>query len=69
MLIVILAMLELVALPAFYTAVAPDQPIVHGAAMGMTVKTDRADAAIKDLDAIKDRPGRERLLDENARQG
>lgn len=45
MLIVIFAMIELVALPAFYTAVAPDQPIVNGAAMGMTVKTDGADAA------------------------
>ena len=45
MLIVIFAMLELVVLPTFYTAVAPDQPIVNGAAMGMTVKTDGADAA------------------------
>lgn len=45
MLIVIFAMFELVALPSFYTAVAPDQPIVNGAAMGMTVKTDGADAA------------------------
>jgi uncharacterized membrane protein YadS len=45
MLIVIYAMLELIFLPGFYTAVAPDQPIVNGAAMGMTVKTDGADAA------------------------
>ena len=45
MLIVVFAMIELVALPSFYTAVAPDQPIVNGAAMGMTVKTDGADAA------------------------
>jgi uncharacterized membrane protein YadS len=45
MLIVIFAMLELVVLPAFYSSVAPDQPIVNGAAMGMTVKTDGADAA------------------------
>ncbi len=45
MLIVIFAMVELVVLPGFYTAVAPDQPIVNGAAMGMTVKTDGADAA------------------------
>ena len=45
MLIVIFAMIELVVLPTFYTAVAPDQPIVNGAAMGMTVKTDGADAA------------------------
>ncbi|KFI22652.1 membrane protein [Nitrosococcus oceani] len=45
MLIVIFAMIELVVLPGFYTAVAPNQPIVNGAAMGMTVKTDGADAA------------------------
>jgi len=45
MLIVVYAMLELIVLPGFYTAVAPDQPIVNGAAMGMTVKTDGADAA------------------------
>ena len=45
MLIVIFAMVELVGLPGFYAAVAPDQPIVNGAAMGMTVKTDGADAA------------------------
>ncbi len=45
MLIVVFAMLELVVLPTFYAAVAPDQPIVNGAAMGMTVKTDGADAA------------------------
>ena len=45
MLIVIFAMIELVALPSFYATVAPDQPIVNGAAMGMTVKTDGADAA------------------------
>ncbi|ADE14612.1 conserved hypothetical protein [Nitrosococcus halophilus Nc 4] len=45
MLIVIFAMIELIVLPGFYTAVAPNQPIVNGAAMGMTVKTDGADAA------------------------
>ena len=45
MLIVLYAMIELIVLPGFYTAVAPDQPIVNGAAMGMTVKTDGADAA------------------------
>jgi uncharacterized membrane protein YadS len=45
MLIVIFAMFELVVLPTLYTTVAPDQPIVNGAAMGMTVKTDGADAA------------------------
>jgi uncharacterized membrane protein YadS len=45
MLIVIYAMMELIILPGFYAGVAPDQPIVNGAAMGMTVKTDGADAA------------------------
>lgn len=45
MLVVLYAMIELLVLPGFYTAVAPDQPIVNGAAMGMTVKTDGADAA------------------------
>lgn len=45
MLIVVFAMIELVVLPTFYTAVAPEQPIVNAAAMGMTVKTDGADAA------------------------
>ena len=44
-LVVVYAMVELVILPGFFTAVAPDQPIVNGAAMGMTVKTDGADAA------------------------
>jgi len=45
MLIVVFAMIELVVLPTAYTAIAPDQPIVNAAAMGMTVKTDGADAA------------------------
>ena len=45
MLVVIFAMLELIVLPAAYTALFPDQPIVNGAALGMTVKTDGADAA------------------------
>ena len=45
MLVVIFAMIELIVLPGLYTAAAPDQPIVNGAAMGMTVKTDGADAA------------------------
>lgn len=44
-LIVVFAMIELVILPGFYTYIAPDQPIVNGAAMGMTVKTDGADGA------------------------
>jgi uncharacterized membrane protein YadS len=45
MLVVIFAMLELIVLPGLYVALFPDQPIVNGAAMGMTVKTDGADAA------------------------
>jgi uncharacterized membrane protein YadS len=45
MIVVIFAMIELIVLPGAYTALAPDQPIVNGAAMGMTVKTDGADAA------------------------
>lgn len=45
MLVVIFAMLELIVLPGVYTAFLPDQPIVNGAALGMTVKTDGADAA------------------------
>lgn len=45
MIVVIFAMLELIILPGFYTAFFPDQPIVNGAALGMTVKTDGADAA------------------------
>lgn len=45
MLVVIFAMFELVVLPGAYVALAPDDPIVNGAAMGMTVKTDGADAA------------------------
>jgi uncharacterized membrane protein YadS len=45
MVVVIFAMVELIVLPGLYTAVAPDQPIVNGAALGMTVKTDGADAA------------------------
>ena len=45
MLIIVYAMIELIILPGFYTWVAPHEPIVNGAAMGMTVKTDGADAA------------------------
>jgi len=44
-LVVIFAMLEILVLPGAYTALFPDQPIVNGAALGMTVKTDGADAA------------------------
>jgi uncharacterized membrane protein YadS len=45
MVVVIFAMIELIVLPGFYTSFFPDQPIVNGAALGMTVKTDGADAA------------------------
>ncbi len=45
MIVVIFAMIELIVLPGLYTAAFPDQPIVNGAALGMTVKTDGADAA------------------------
>src|SRR5690606_11433208 len=45
MLVVVFAMIELLILPGAYTLLFPDQPIVNGAAMGMTVKTDGADAA------------------------
>jgi uncharacterized membrane protein YadS len=45
MVVVIFAMIELIVLPGLYTALLPDQPIVNGAALGMTVKTDGADAA------------------------
>jgi uncharacterized membrane protein YadS len=45
MVVVIFAMLELIVLPGLYTAFFPDAPIVNGAALGMTVKTDGADAA------------------------
>lgn len=44
-LVVIFAMFELIILPGFYTAVAPESPIVNGSALGLTVKTDGADAA------------------------
>ncbi|SEA17213.1 putative sulfate exporter family transporter [Nitrosospira multiformis] len=44
-LVVIFAMFELIILPGFYAAVAPGQPIVNGSALGLTVKTDGADAA------------------------
>ncbi|HEU4855468.1 MAG TPA: putative sulfate exporter family transporter, partial [Nitrosospira sp.] len=44
-LVVIFAMFELIILPGFYTAISPNQPIVNGSALGLTVKTDGADAA------------------------
>ncbi len=45
MLIVVFAMVELIILPATYAALAPGEPIVNGAALGLTIKTDGADAA------------------------
>ena len=45
MVVVIFAMIELIVLPGIYTAFTLDEPIVSGAALGMTVKTDGADAA------------------------
>jgi len=44
-LVVIYAVIELVILPPVFTATMLDEPIVAGAAMGMAVKTDGADAA------------------------
>lgn len=43
-LIVLFATLELIGLPKFYAALSAEQPIVNGAAMGLTIKTDRTDA-------------------------
>jgi uncharacterized membrane protein YadS len=50
-LVVVWAVIELVILPGFFTYVWPttDDPIVAGAAMGMSVKTDGADAAAGEL--------------------
>jgi len=50
-LVVVWAVIELVVLPGFFTYVWPttDDPIVAGAAMGMSVKTDGADAAAGEL--------------------
>jgi len=45
MLIVVFAMVELIILPGVYAALAPNEPIVNGAALGLTIKTDGADAA------------------------
>ncbi len=56
-LIIIFAMFEMIILPPFYVNVAPNQPIVNAAALGMTVKTDGADAAagaiLEELHQIK----------------
>ncbi len=50
-LVVVWAVIELVILPGFFTHVWPktDDPLVAGAAMGMSVKTDGADAAAGEL--------------------
>ena len=45
MLIVVFAMVELIILPGVYATLAPNEPIVNGAALGLTIKTDGADAA------------------------
>lgn len=44
-LIVVFAVIELVVIPPVFTATMINQPIVAGAAMGMSIKTDGADAA------------------------
>jgi uncharacterized membrane protein YadS len=44
-LIVVYAVIELVILPPIFTATLIEEPVVAGAAMGMAVKTDGADAA------------------------
>jgi uncharacterized membrane protein YadS len=44
-LVVVYAVIELVILPPIFTATMIEEPIVAGAAMGMAVKTDGADAA------------------------
>lgn len=45
MLIVVFAVIELIVLPGLFATLAPNEPIVNGAALGLTVKTDGADAA------------------------
>lgn len=45
MLILVFAMIELLVLPGLFAWAAPEEPIVDGAALGLTVKTDGADAA------------------------
>lgn len=50
-LVVVWAVIELLILPGFFTYIWPktDDPLVAGAAMGMSVKTDGADAAAGEL--------------------
>jgi len=49
MVIVVFAMVELLVLPGAFAWLAPGEPIVNGAALGLTVKTDGADAAYRML--------------------
>ncbi|MEE4116415.1 MAG: putative sulfate exporter family transporter [Marinilabiliaceae bacterium] len=58
-LIVIYAVIELVLIPPIFTHTMIDQPVVAGAAMGMSIKTDGADAA---AGAIMDEMMRSRKL-------
>lgn len=59
-LVVVYAVIELVILPPIFTATMLDEPVVAGAAMGMAVKTDGADAA---AGAVMDEMMRNRKLD------
>ncbi|MCP4677951.1 MAG: putative sulfate exporter family transporter [Deltaproteobacteria bacterium] len=59
-LVVVYAVIELVILPPIFTATMIDEPIVAGAAMGMSVKTDGADAA---AGAVMDELMRNRKLE------
>lgn len=43
--IVIFATLELLGLPKFYVALSDSQPVVNGAALGLTIKTDDLDSS------------------------
>lgn len=61
-LIVVYAVIELVVLPPIFTATMLDQPIVAGAALGMSVKTDGADAA---SGAVMDELMRNRKMDKD----
>jgi uncharacterized membrane protein YadS len=58
-LVVVFAVIELVILPPIFTYTMIDEPVVAGAAMGMSVKTDGADAA---AGAVMDEMMRNRRL-------
>jgi uncharacterized membrane protein YadS len=58
-LVVVYAVIELVILPPIFTYTMIDEPVVAGAAMGMSVKTDGADAA---AGAVMDEMMRNRKL-------